>query len=109
VPIEVGPDVAVELTLVAKIPLGQKLDSQRISFNFQAARFGDVVKFINDAKGLNVILDPALAARSRDADVTLDLRDVSVRTALRSICDAVGGVTFEVREKEDIVFVRDAR
>jgi RNA polymerase sigma-70 factor (ECF subfamily) len=105
VQVAAGTHVVAEMSLVPKSPLSQKLDSQHVSFNFQGARLADVLKFLNDAKGLNIVVDPACAATLENIDITLDLRDVSVRQALRTLCKLASGVTFDVHESEGIVWI----
>ena len=82
---------------------------ERISFNFVGSRPPDVVKFINDAKQMNVIIDPAVSERLRTVDLSLEVKDVSVREALRALCEQIGGVTFDVHEKEEIVWLHAVR
>jgi type II secretory pathway component GspD/PulD (secretin) len=79
-----------------------------VSFNFQGATANDVVKFLNDAKRLSIVIDPALAPSLENVPVTLNLDDVSVETALNMICRLIGA-EYVVDEKSGVVFLRAAK
>lgn len=58
--------------------------SMRISIDFTNARIGEVIAYFQEYSGLNFHLDPAVAATD-EAGVTIRLKDVTVRTALKLI------------------------
>ena len=74
-----------------------KLRSDRISFNFQGANFGEVVKFINDAKQMSVVVDPAVAPELESVPISLNLQDVTVDTALLTMTKLAGNLTYVVQ------------
>jgi type II secretory pathway component GspD/PulD (secretin) len=73
------------------------LRTARISFNFQGSSFKDVVKFINDAKQMNVVVDPAVAPELESVPISLNLQDVTVETALRQMTKLGGNLTYVVQ------------
>ena len=74
-----------------------QLRTARISFNFTGAAFSEVVKFIRDAKQVNVVIDPTIASELESAPITLNLQDVSVETALRYITKLSANLTYVVQ------------
>jgi type II secretory pathway component GspD/PulD (secretin) len=74
-----------------------KLRTDRISFTFSGANFGEVVKFINDAKQMNIMVDPAVAAELESIPITLNLQDVTVENALKNLVRAGGSLTYVVQ------------
>jgi RNA polymerase sigma-70 factor (ECF subfamily) len=109
VEIVAGRTAEVTLRMSVKAPLAERLKSMRVSFNFQAARAGEIVKFLNDAKQLSIVVDPALAPSLEDLPVTLRLEDVSVATALNMLCKLFGGTEYVIDEESDVVFLRAAK
>jgi type II secretory pathway component GspD/PulD (secretin) len=74
-----------------------KLRTDRINFSFQGATFNDVVKFINDAKQMNVVIDSAVAPELESVPITLNLQDVPVETALKQLVKLGGNLTYVVQ------------
>jgi hypothetical protein len=99
-----GKSADVNVHVVKKPPLEAQLDQLRVSFNFQGATFGDVVKFLNDAKQLSIVIDPAIAQELDEVGVTLKLEDVSMTTALRTLCKVGGNLTYVVHDP--VIFIR---
>lgn len=61
------------------------LASRRISLDFQNARLGEVIAYLQEFSGLNFHID-AEAGKDRDDDrITLKVKDVSLRTALKLV------------------------
>jgi RNA polymerase sigma factor (sigma-70 family) len=102
-----GEPTDVTLRLAAHVPLAERLKTLRISFNFDAARAGDVVKFINDAKHLSIVVAPALAESLRNRSVSLSVSEVPVTDALAAFCREIGA-EYVIDEKSDVVFIRAA-
>jgi len=63
-----------------RAPVTRRLESVKVTVDFQNASLSSVVDYFRDATGLDFVLHHALAADSR---VTLRLKDVSLRTALK--------------------------
>lgn len=61
-----------------------RIASMRISIDFNNARIGEVVAYFQEFTGFNFHLDPAVAAND-EAGITIRLKDVSVKTALKLI------------------------
>jgi len=80
-----------------------KLRTDRISFNFTGAPFGDVIRFINDAKQLNIVVDPAVAPELDSIPITLNLQDVTIETALKTLTKSTANLTYVVQGT--VVFV----
>jgi hypothetical protein len=93
-----GSRAEAEIRLVPKTDLKTKLEKEHISFNFSGASAVDVVKFINDAKQLSIVVDPAIAPRVQSAEINLELKDVPIAQALRSLCEQIGGVTYRLQD-----------
>jgi hypothetical protein len=85
-----------------KFDLATHLRETRTTFRFEEAAVNDVLAYLRNSAGVQIVLMPDAAERLR-APVTLTLHDVPLETALRDICAAVGGVTFEL--KDDVVLV----
>jgi type II secretory pathway component GspD/PulD (secretin) len=74
-----------------------KLRTDRINFSFQGSTFNDVVKFINDAKQMNVVIDQAVASELESVPITLNLQDVTIETALHQLVKLGGNLTYVVQ------------
>jgi len=61
----------------------RKLDSVRISVDLRESPLAPAIDYFREATGLNIVLTPAAAEKDADAKVTLRVRDVSARAALR--------------------------
>jgi type II secretory pathway component GspD/PulD (secretin) len=83
-----------------------KLRTDRISFNFTGANFGEVIRFINDAKQLNVVVDPAVAPELESIPISLNLQDVSIETALKTLTKSTANLTYVVQGT--VVFITKA-
>jgi RNA polymerase sigma-70 factor (ECF subfamily) len=102
-----GKTADVTLRLAVKPPIAERLKTQRISFNFQAASLRDVVNFLNQAKQLSIVVDPSVVERAGGyPNVSLELKDVSVAESLDAICRALGGFEWVIDEKSDVVLIR---
>jgi hypothetical protein len=69
------------------------------------ARFEDVIDFIRTKTGLNLVLDPAAlkeADVTYDSTLSVDLRDVTVRTLLHKVLGEVG-LTYVIRNEAIMV------
>jgi type II secretory pathway component GspD/PulD (secretin) len=74
-----------------------KLRTDRISFSFTGANFGEVIRFINDAKQLNVVVDPAVAPELESIPISLNLQDVTIETALKTLTKSTANLTYVVQ------------
>jgi hypothetical protein len=98
----------LEVRLAKLLPIEERLASMRISFNFTGASPQEVVKFINDAKQLNIVIDPALARTLDNRTITLSVSDRPVDEALRALCDAIGA-TLKIQKGSEVVFITAAK
>jgi hypothetical protein len=82
--------------LVLALALAQAADarsllaSQRIDLELEATPLADALGVLRAHTGLNFVLDPAAVADHESAPVTLRLKDVSVRTALKIMLGSRG-------------------
>lgn len=70
----------------------KKLAAQKLTLNFADTPLEEVVAFLQDLTGLNVVI-----ARPRDTKIVLRLKDVTVSNALDLICAAGDDVAWELR------------
>jgi hypothetical protein len=61
----------------------QKLDTMRIDVNFEGETFNEVIQYFQEYTGLNWLIDPEVDMG--DEEVTLKLKGVTIRTALKLI------------------------
>ncbi len=83
-----------------------QLRTGRISFNFQGANFAEVIKFINDAKQMSIVVDPAVAPELESVPISLNLQDVSIETALKQMTKLAGNLTYVIQGP--VVFITKA-
>ncbi len=83
---------AIGLVLAAGAALAQdpgraetvrKLESMKVTVDFQEATLADAVAYLRDVTGLNFVLHPRALEAAGDAPVRLKVRDLSVRSVLR--------------------------
>jgi RNA polymerase sigma-70 factor (ECF subfamily) len=89
VEVTTGQCAEIEVALV-KQSLETLLSTTRISFSFSGVKPNEVVKFINDAKQLSIVMDPALEKTLGDRAITLSVTDRPVDEALRTFCGQIG-------------------
>ena len=87
----------VEVRLVPKPALADMLAKTRVSLEFKDARVDDVVGFLSRVGNVNIVVLPAAAERAATTPVSLSFRDEPLDGTLRALCDAIGGVTYEIR------------
>jgi hypothetical protein len=70
----------------------QVLAARKLSVDFKDKDLKDVVRFLTEYTGVNIIVSPLLSAKGDDYDLTVTLRltDVSVRQLLSIILDLKG-------------------
>jgi len=81
---------------------------QPVTFDFTDSTLGDVVDFLRDFTGVNIVLDtPALKAAGVTGDTTVNmkLKDVTLKAALRLMLDQIG-VTYVVRDESIVITSR---
>ena len=62
-----------------------QLSSMRINLDFTQARLGDVVAYFQEHTGLNFHLDAESLAKQDESRITIRLKDVAIKTALKLI------------------------
>jgi hypothetical protein len=66
--------------------IAQRLDSQRLSLNFEETGFADAIDFLRDATGLNIVLSQKAKELTENAPkLKLKLKDVKTRNALELV------------------------
>ena len=63
---------------------------QRVTFDFQDQSFEDVVTFLRQVTGVNIIVSPEVLAAAGGGNVTLKVRDMRFRDALKWILEITG-------------------
>lgn len=91
----------------------KQLETFRVSFSFQDTPFADAVEYLGAVSGLNVVIHKD--ADVGDANLTLTLKDVKLRTALEFVTRQAN-VTWTIRDgvvvighKDDVVAPRTTR
>jgi hypothetical protein len=82
----------------------RKLDSLKIDLQFENAKSQDILSFMRDVSGLNIIVN-AVSARWLPETSSLTVKGQSLRTALQRFCDS-HGLKFQVTQ-ELVVWVDD--
>jgi type II secretory pathway component GspD/PulD (secretin) len=63
---------------------------QRVTFDFQDQSFEDVVAFLRQVTGVNIVVSPQVIANGGGGTVTLKLQNMQFRNALKYILDITG-------------------
>jgi hypothetical protein len=71
----------------------RKLDSLKIDLAFESSRLEDILGFVRDFSGLNIVLDPTIEGGVVD---TFNVRDTSMRASLEILC-AVKELDYDLR------------
>ncbi|MCI0343056.1 MAG: hypothetical protein L0216_18250 [Planctomycetales bacterium] len=66
-----------------------KLDTMNVSLDFEDAPLKDVLKYLRQVSGLNIVLDPEVAQEANEQRVTLQVTDVSLRSAFSLVLEFV--------------------
>ncbi len=77
-----------------KLAVLRKLETTKVDMRFVSTQLGDVVDFMRDLSGLNLVLDPGLPAGS--PVVELDAKETSFREILDLVC-TVRDLDFDLR------------
>ncbi len=90
------------------VAINNKLDSQRITLNFDATPFEDAIDFLRDITGLNFVIGPSAMDIVGDEAlrVSLRLRDITLKNALNLILAADPDLTYKI--KNGTVFITTA-
>ncbi|MFP4104880.1 MAG: hypothetical protein ACLFVU_02225 [Phycisphaerae bacterium] len=73
----------------------QKLNKRIPQLNFDGIAFKDVIDFLRDVSGVNIYVKWTMlqnAGIDQDTEVTVNLRDITLEKALRTILDDIGGI-----------------
>ncbi|MCG3133618.1 MAG: hypothetical protein HMLKMBBP_00819 [Planctomycetes bacterium] len=74
-----------------------KLRNDRLNFSFSGSTYKEVVEFIRNAKGLNIVVDREVLPEVESVPVNLSLSDVTVETALKTLNKVAGSLTYVVQ------------
>ncbi len=61
----------------------RKLETMRVSVDFQDVKLSEAVDYLRDVTGLNFVVDPKAAEAGREAKVRLKAKDLTVKSALK--------------------------
>ncbi|MDC3379178.1 hypothetical protein OAX78_02740, partial [Planctomycetota bacterium] len=81
----------------------QILASRKVTLNFPGTPLTDVISFLQDITGLNIVVSPQVPTEGEDRSVNLRLRDIVLNDALRMILEQTNLAM--VFEHESIVIV----
>ncbi|MHC4663869.1 MAG: hypothetical protein ACYS8W_19575 [Planctomycetota bacterium] len=81
--------------------MARVMETRRISVSFQDTKLSDVVTFIADITGLNIVLSPELAGS--DETVTLRLKDIKVVHVINLICDCIDNASWTF--KNEVLYI----
>jgi hypothetical protein len=70
-------------------------------------RLADAVNYLGRVSSLSIVVDPALAMRTGDRPLTLDVQDQPLAEVLNALCREIGGAKYEI--KDEIVWITVAR
>jgi hypothetical protein len=92
-----------------QIPIARKLEAMKIDLAFEKTRFDDILSFIRDFTGLNIVVDATIPDRV-DPDRRLDLkvRDQTVGTVLSRLLSELG-LAYTVTEEEVVLVTLPAK
>ncbi len=94
-----------DLITVADVPsagrLAKKLEDTKVTLDLEEAPFEDVVEYMRQLSGLNIVVDPR--SRILASDLSLKVQDLSLRKVLYLACRLAGG-KIEIGE---VVFITD--
>ncbi|MGE0435203.1 MAG: hypothetical protein AB7K09_00725 [Planctomycetota bacterium] len=95
----VGSLLLPTATVVAQDPGGQEerahemiknqLDSKKLDMDFDETSLEDVLEYIKQRSGINIVLDPKVADDVAEEPISLTLKNISLGSALRIILDFV--------------------
>lgn len=78
------------------------LDTRTVTLHFRETSLANVISFLQDITGLNIVIDPAIDA---EVQLTLQLRDIVLKNALALIMDQTG---YSFIFKENTIFITGA-
>jgi hypothetical protein len=100
-----GQAVEVALKLARPGSIKDRLTSTHVSAKLKDTPVSDALEYLHRVSNVNIVIDPALADRTRVRAVTLDVRDVPVAEALDALCREIGGAKYEVRQEQNCVWI----
>lgn len=78
------------------------LDTRTVTLSFSDTSLANVISFLQDITGLNIVIDPAVDA---EVTLTLRLRDIVLKNALQLIMDQTG---YMYIFKESTIFITES-
>lgn len=93
------PQLTSDLTEKEKL-LESALKEKRVDISFESTPIADVVSFLRTLVEMNVALDKAVP---EDTTITLELKDVSLESALKNICMLGENLTYTI--KNDAIWI----
>jgi len=94
-----------EVRLAKKPSLEERLKGKRVSLNAAGLRTTDILGYLNRVTGVVFVVDPALAETARNPSITLTVADRPLDELLRELCAQIGNAKYELREKDDAVWI----
>lgn len=78
------------------------LESRSVTLSFSDTPLMNVISFLQDITGLNIIISAAGAQQAQEESVTLRVKDIPLDHALTMICDEVG-LIYEIKESYIVI------
>lgn len=73
------------------LAIERKLENLKVTLDFEEAGLQEVVGFLREISGVNIILDPSVFERDEeDLQVTLDLKDLTLKSCIDLLLDLKG-------------------
>jgi RNA polymerase sigma-70 factor (ECF subfamily) len=95
----------LEVRLVKKPSLEERLKGKRASLNSPGLRLSDILGYLHTLTGVVFVVDPALAETLGGRTITLTVTDRPLDELLRELCAQIGNAKYELREKDDAVWI----
>jgi hypothetical protein len=102
-----GKSTDLVLKFVTLAPVKDRLASTHVSARFKDTRVADAAHYFNAVSKITIVIDPALAERTQELAVTIDIQDRPLAEALDALCREIGGAKYDVRD--EIVWITIAR
>jgi hypothetical protein len=102
-----GKSTELLLKFVKLASVKDRLASTHVSARFKDTRVADAAHYFNAVSKITIVIDPALAERTQELAVTIDIQDRPLAEALDALCREIGGAKYDVRD--EIVWITIAR
>ena len=104
--VKAGQIAEVSVRLLRQPSLEERLRTVKTSINLQETRLSDALGYLGRISGITFVVAPSAAEKVADKPITLTMEVASLTEVLTEICRVLGGVKFEVDEKESVVWIK---